>query len=597
MGTFKVKFLPADAEISVKSGTTILEAAAEAGVELEGPCGGKGTCGKCRVKLIGSGEEQWVHACQIGITKDLTVEIPQTEVSLYRKSDLTQAEFDIQLDPGVQKIYCQMSPPSIEDQDPDASRLLRRLGNDKLRIRVNVLRSLPTVIREYDLKVTVVIADNQVISIEPGDTANRLFGLAIDIGTTTVVAALVNMLTGETVATASATNTQSIFGADVISRIEHVMQQERGLEQLNRRIIGVINQLTLKLTKAANIDSTEIYQATVVGNTTMSHLFLGLDPSNLSTSPFIPVSAGLVDTECRELGLVISPHAPVYVLPNIAGYVGADTVGVILSTNMDQGKGVRLAVDIGTNGEIVLFCNGDLFTCSTAAGPAFEGAQIQFGMRAADGAIEKVCITDDVHLKVIGDGAVRGICGSGLIDTVAELVRIGIIDNTGRMLTREQAGHFPSSISKRLETNHLGNCFILAFTEETGSEPVILTQKDVRELQLAKAAVNAGILILLSEAGLTSAEIEEVLLAGAFGSYIDKESALKIGLLPPVSAEKIRPVGNAAGTGAKLALLSSAMRLWSVKIAQKVRHVELSTRRDFQDKFMDGLGFGSGGIG
>ncbi len=591
MDTLNLRFLPTNTEVSVKPGTTVMEAAAEAGVEIEGPCGGKGTCGKCRVKVVKEGEGQWVQACRMPVTENLTIEIPQTEVSLYRKSELTKSALDIEIVPGVRKVFCQLEPPSIQDQAPDAARLLAALGNDDLKFKVNVLRTIPQTLRAEGFKVTAVLGYEQVLAIEPGDTESTLYGLAVDIGTTTVVTSLVNMVTGETVATASATNTQNIFGADVISRIEHVMQQPRVLEQLNRRVVGVINQLIVKLTQAAEITPGTIYQAAIVGNTTMSHLFLGLDPSYLATAPFIPVTAHLIEAEAKELGLAILPEAPVFVLPNIAGYVGADTVGVILATGIDQTMGIRLAVDIGTNGEIVLARDGDLLTCSTAAGPAFEGAQIQFGMRAAAGAIEGVKLTDGVHLKVIEGAPVKGICGSGLMDAIAEFVRVGIIDSTGRMLTQEAAGHLPPFLSQRLGTTSKGNYFILASAEETGSEEVILTQKDVSELQLAKAAVRAGIQILLSEAELTYEEIDEVLLAGAFGNYIDKSSALILGLLPPVPLEKIKSVGNAAGAGAKLALLSLAIRQRAKIVAKQVRHIELSTRQDFQDHFVDGLGF------
>lgn len=591
METFKVRFLPTNTEVTVNAGTTVMEAATESEVEIEGPCGGKGTCGKCRVRLVNEGEGRWDQACRIPVTENLTVEIPQTEVSLNRKSELTKGVLDTEIDPGVRKIYCRLEPPSIQDQVPDATRLLEVLENDDLKFKLNVLHAIPQTLRADDFKVTVVLGYEQVLAIEPGDTESILYGLAVDIGTTTVVASLVNMVTGETVATASATNTQNIFGADVISRIEHVMQEPRGLQQLNQRVVGVINQLIVKLTQTAEIESGTIYQAAIVGNTTMSHLFLGLNPSYLATSPFIPVTAHLIEAEAKELGLAILPEAPVFVLPNIAGYVGADTVGVILATGIDQTTGVRLAVDIGTNGEIVLAHDGHLLTCSTAAGPAFEGAEIQFGMRAAAGAIESVKLTDDVHLKVIEDAPVKGICGSGLMDAVAEFVRVGIIDSTGRMLTQEDAGHLPPFLSQRLGTNSKGNYFILASAEETGSEVVILTQKDVRELQLAKAAVRAGIQILLSEADLTYEEIDEVLLAGAFGNYIEKTSALTLGLLPPVPQGKIKSVGNAAGAGAKLALLSSEIRQRAKTVAKQVRHIELSTRKDFQDQFVNGLGF------
>lgn len=592
MDAFKVtvNFLPAKAEVQVENGSTVMEAAVEAGIELEGPCGGKGTCGKCRVKLLGGDREETVLACRTPVSRDLVVEIPQLEVSLQRKSELTQSELDFQLNPGMQKVFLKLEQPSLEDQSPDATRLGRALGLERLNMPMDVLRNLHLSLREENFEVTATVANGQILKVEAGNTSGRLYGLAVDIGTTTVVASLVNLLTGETLATASATNAQNIFGADVIARIEHVMNDTRGLEHLNKRVVGVINRLLAKLAQAAEVSPEEIMQIAVVGNTTMSHLFLGLDPTYLASSPFIPITAHLVRVEAQDLGLKIFAHAPVYMLPNIAGYVGADTVGVILSTGVHKQEGIRLAVDIGTNGEIVLAASGKLWTCSTAAGPAFEGAQIQFGMRAATGAIEKVKIDQDVHLSIIGKAPAKGICGSGLMDLVSELVKAGIVDESGRMLNREHAEHLPETLRSRLDRNDAyGTHFVLA--SEPGHEPVVITQKDVRELQLAKAAVYAGIQILLKEAGLRVDDLDQVLLAGAFGSYIDKESALTLGLLPPVTPDKIVSVGNAAGAGAKFALLSADLRQEAEDLARRVIHVELSTRPDFQEFFMDALGF------
>jgi Uncharacterized metal-binding protein len=578
-------------EHKVTKDMTIMQAAAEAGIELEGPCGGKGTCGKCRVKIIDKGKEERVLACRTKIEADMTVEIPNAEVSLYRKSDLSRGESVINIEPGIKKVYHEIETPSLSDQASDADRLLRALNSEDTILDISVLRSLTQILHQQKFRVTTVLADNNVIAVEPGNTTARIFGLAVDIGTTTVVGSLVNLINGETLATASATNAQNIFGADVISRIEHVMQNPKGLEQLNRRVIDVINRIIKKVTKEAKVQEQEIYRAAVVGNTTMSHLFLCLDPTYLASSPFIPVNNNMVQAQARDLELNILPSAQVYILPNIAGYVGADTVGVILATEIDHGTGVRVAVDIGTNGEIVLAHDGKLLTCSTAAGPAFEGAQIQFGMRAANGAIEKVKIEDDVKLGIIGNVPAIGICGSGLLDAVSELARVGVIDQTGRLKSEDQADGLPDCLRQRLGKNENGSYFVLAKGEQAENGPVLITQKDVRELQLAKGAVHAGIEILLTEENLNVEDIDQVLLAGAFGNYIDKKSALTIGLLPKVDPERVLSVGNAAGNGAKLALLSATVRKRAVKVAKQVKHIELSTRLDFQERFLDALGF------
>lgn len=333
---------------------------------------------------------------------------------------------------------------------------------------------------------------------------------------------------------------------------------------------------------------------TMVGNTTMSHLFMKIDPTYLAVSPFIPVVSERVWFEARELNIEIAPQAPVYVTPSVAGYVGGDTIGVIMSTDIYQKKGIYLAIDIGTNGELVLSRDGEMASCSTAAGPAFEGAQIKFGMRAADGAIEKVTILEngEVEIGVIGNQPPKGICGSGLMDVVSEMARAGVIDSTGRLCTAENPGDLPPALQKRLGSNEeYGPYFILSFAEDNMGEEVVLTQKDVRELQLAKAALAAGIQVLLQHFNLSAQDLDEVLLAGAFGSYINKYSALGIGLLPAIDANKINSVGNAAGTGARMELISQEIRQEAEKVARRVEHLELSTRADFQEYFINCLSF------
>lgn len=592
---FRVVFLPDNTEIQVEAGKSVLQAAGIAGVELDGPCGGRGTCGKCRVRVLNEkGVYQWALACKTEIDRDMTVEIPQLEVSLHRKNDLSLAELNVSIDPGIRKRVVTVSRPSLENQHPDAERLLNALDST-LEIRTEALRSLPKAVRDKKSKglVTTVVSENKVLAVEPGDSSDKLYGIAVDIGTTSVVVALMDLLTGETLGIASASNPQATFGADVIARIDHVIQNTDGLDQLHRRVVQVINRLTAKLAKDIEISPQEIYQMTVVGNTTMSHLFLKADPRNLASSPFIPVVSAAVLVEARELGIMIAPHATVYVTPSVAGYVGGDTIGVIMSTEIYKKEGIYLAIDIGTNGEIVLARNGELISCSTAAGPAFEGAQIKFGMRAANGAIERVIINDDdVEIKVIGNQPAKGICGSGLMDAVAEMVRVGVIEPNGRLLTREKASDLSPALQKRLGSNEdYGAYFVLSFAEDSLGEEVVLTQKDIREMQLAKAAIAAGIKVLLEQLNLSAQDIDQVLLAGAFGSYINKFSALGIGLLPPIEPDKISSVGNAAGAGARKELVSQDIRREAEKIARQVKHLELSCRADFQDQFVSSLNF------
>jgi uncharacterized 2Fe-2S/4Fe-4S cluster protein (DUF4445 family) len=592
---YHVTFLPGQIEMQVAAGKNILQAAGEAGVELDGPCGGNGTCGKCRVRVLNEkGIYKWALACRTEINRDMTIEIPQLEVSLHRKNELSLADLNVKINPGIRKKSVAVSVPSLENQYPDGERLLQALENNNLEIRLEALRSLPKAVRDRKAKgiVTAVIAGDRVLAVEPGDSSQKLYGIAVDIGTTSVVVALMDLITGDTLGIASAGNPQATFGADVIARIDHATHNPDGLEQLNRRVVQAINRLTEKLAKEVGISPQEIYQMTMVGNTTMTHLFLKADPTHLATAPFIPVVSEAVQVEAKELGINIAPHALVYVTPSIAGYVGGDTVGVIMSTDIYQKEGIYLAIDIGTNGEIVLTKNGTIISCSTAAGPAFEGAQIRFGMRAAQGAIERVVIKEDVEIKVIGNQPARGICGSGLMDAVAEMVQAGVIESNGRLLTREKAGHLPSTLQERLGTSEeYGAYFVLSYPENGLGEEVVLTQKDIRELQLAKAAIAAGIQVLLEQFDLTAQDIDEVLLAGAFGSYINKFSALGIGLLPPISPDKIKSVGNAAGAGARKFLISEEIRREAEIVARRVKHLELSCRADFQDRFVSLLGF------
>ncbi|MGI6684181.1 MAG: ASKHA domain-containing protein [Bacillota bacterium] len=591
----RVTFLPDNIQVEVTADKNILQAAGQAGVELDGPCGGNGSCGKCRVRVLNEkGVYQWALACRTQVNRDMTVEIPQLEVSLHRKNELSLADLNVKIDPGIIKKAVNVTAASLENQHSDGERLLNALDDNGLEIRLEALRSLPKAVRDKKAKglVTAVISQQQVLAVEPGDTKEKLFGIAVDIGTTSVVVALMNLITGETLGVASASNPQATFGADVIARIDHVNQNPEGLDQLNRRVIQVINRLAAKLAKDNGISPQSIYQMTVVGNTTMSHLFLKADPTNLATAPFIPVVSEAVQVEAKELGVDIAPHAKVYVTPSIAGYVGGDTIGVIMSTDLYKKEGIYLVIDIGTNGEIVLAKNGEMISCSTAAGPAFEGAQIRFGMRAAKGAIERVVIKDDVEIKVIGNQPAKGICGSGLMDAVAEMVQAGIIEASGRLLSKENAGHLPPGLQKRLGSSEdLGAYFILAYKEDSLGEEVVLTQRDIRELQLAKAAIAAGIQVLLEQLNLTIQEIDGVLLAGAFGSYINKFSALGIGLLPPIDPDRIYSVGNAAGAGARKFLVSKEMRQKAEKVARQVKHLELSARADFQDRFISSLSF------
>jgi len=604
-----ITFLPSEKVIQAPAGNSILQAAMTAGVEVVSTCGGKGTCGKCKVQILTGTPSQvteiekkflstseladgWVLACQHLLTKDTTVRLVEQKDVYKRKTDFAGV-LQTKAAPRVQKIAVRLTRPSVEDQTPDWDRLFAALPVTEIQFDRSVAASLPKVFRQGDFKVTAVLDGDRLLAVEPGDTVGRCFGVAIDVGTTTVVAYLLDLNEGTVVASGAVTNPQQVFGADVISRITHAAKSPDHLRELQAKVMVGLNNIVARLCQDRGIGSAEIYQAVVVGNTTMAHLFLGIDPTYLAPAPFIPVYRNSVEVRAHEIGLEILGTGTVIVLPNVAGYVGSDTVGVMLAAEADRLPGVSLIVDIGTNGEIILCGSNRILTCSTAAGPAFEGAEIRFGMRAAEGAIERVRIREDVELGIIGEGKARGICGSGLIDGIAEIFRVGVIGATGRFASEPaQLDKLPILVRQRLRKTERASEFVLVWGKDSASgEDIVLTQKDIREMQLAKGAIIAGIMILVQEMGVSSQEIDRVLLAGAFGNYINKESALGIGLLPSLALEKIATIGNAAGDGAKMALLSKHERARADLLARRAEHVELSTKKEFQAEFIKGLDF------
>lgn len=418
------------------------------------------------------------------------------------------------------------------------------------------------------------------------------YGIAFDLGTTTVSGTLWELGTAEFASSVSLPNYQSEYGSDVISRILFCNQSDENLFLMQQVLILCINDIIDELCMKNNIASVQITRITFVGNSTMSHLLLNISPRSLATIPFKPVFIDAQTLTSDELELRTHPQAELFLLPNIAGHVGSDTVGMLLSTRLFMLTGCHIAIDIGTNGEIVAIKDGKMLTCSTAAGPAFEGASIYHGMRAAAGAIEVVKYKNyDIKINTIDNQPPIGICGSGLIDAVSCLLKCGIIDRYGRMITREEAidAGMPQTLVRRLITFEENSSFILAFRDS--GDHIFLTQKDVREVQLAKGAILAGIQTLMKTLDMTTEELDSILLAGAFGNYIDKESALRIGLFPQLPVDKIIPVGNAAGTGASMALLSDNERILANEIARQVEHVELSRNMDFQEFYIKAMMF------
>lgn len=597
-------------EVSAPAGSNLLQVAAVAGIPIEGNCGGKGTCNKCRVKIKSDSRQlptavEMKHfsreklaggealACQRTVSEDMVVEVQYRKDVDFRKVHLEKNSLLDELNPCTRKVYVELVPPTLKDQTPDLERLLEALSGN-IKVSCRVISGLPRILRESGFRVTAVLVGERLAAVEPGDTTGRKFGIAFDIGTTTVVGYLVDFGSGRVLAASATGNPQKVYGADVISRINHASVGPEGLKQLQDKVVSAINDIINRLLAENGVKAQEVYEAAVVGNTTMSHLFLGIDPTYLAPAPFIPAFRQPVEVSPGELGLNIHPAGRVHVLPNISGYVGSDTVGMMLAARLDRREGICLALDMGTNGELVLVGRGRILTCSTAAGPAFEGAQIKDGMRAAEGAIEAVQIKEDgeVHLKVIGKAVPHGICGSGLIDAVAQLLKVGIINRSGRIQEPGKGVKLHSRLESRIRKGDGGYEFVLApGNDSSGGDDIVITQKDVRELQLAKGAILAGIRVLLLEMGITPDSITEILLAGAFGNYIKKESALAIGLLPEVPPHRIISVGNAAGEGAVLALMSKAEQERAFSLVRVAEYMELSGRQDFQNEFVDALYF------
>ena len=620
----KITFLPDKKNIEVNQGTTALEALERAGINIDTPCGGKGICGKCKI-LINTGittatpiEEELLSeeeikkgfrlACQAKLFKDTIIEVP-SEIRLdfkgvfssNLKGDIHRIKKNFALDSNLKKVFLGLEKPSLDDQRSDWERIkdglsLKKIENiSNLKISLPILKKIPLLIRKADFKITVTICNDEIMDLESDNTAKKSYGMAFDIGTTTVVGYLIDLGSGEELSAVAKTNPQIIHGDDVISRIGFAQQPKGGLEKLQKEIVITLNEIIRETTQKAEIDKSNIYETVIVGNTCMHHLFLGLNPIHLAPSPYIPVIKESLSLKVKDIpGLSLNPTANIYLLPNISAFVGADILAGILSTSMWKEDKTILLVDLGTNGEVVLGLKKKLWACSVAAGPAFEGARISSGMRAAEGAINKVKIDSKfIIYKVIEDGKVRGICGSGLIDLIAELLKLGLINKSGKLIGREEGNsELSEEIRKRIIKGQKGNKFLLVKGKETeNGKPLYLTQRDIREVQLAKAAIFAGIKILLKEVNIPLEDIQEILLAGAFGNFIDKKSAVRIGLLPNLPLKKIESVGNAAGRGAEITLCSNKMREVSEEISKKVKYVELSSRPDFQEEFIKAMIF------
>jgi len=610
-----VVFEPDGRTLRVPEGQTLMEAARAAGIHVESPCGGNGTCGGCRViiperappptevcrrELTGEELARSVRlACQVRVVTDLRVIVPQ-ETGLGDQKILTEgADLPVPLAPNVRKTAVHVPPPSVDDQRADAERLLDALadgGLADLAIDVRVVRDLPDRLRSFDFHPSVVVIGDQVVHLDRATAADACYGMAFDVGTTTLAGYLMDLVTGKVVAVASRANPQTAYGDDVIARIEYCGRVKAGPRTLQALVVGAMGEMVAEACRRASIKPSAVYEAAVVGNTTMNHLLLRLPVDQIARAPFVAASSSAHSVPASEVGLKIHPQGRVYTAPLVAGFVGADTVGVILATGMHEGDRLRMAIDIGTNGEIVLGTRERLLACSTAAGPAFEGARIRYGMRAATGAIDRVDIqAGRVVIHTIDDAPAVGLCGTGLIDAVAALLAAGVVGPTGIMKSGQELERAAPHLARRVSGADGDIAFMLAGKDETGGgHPILLTQRDIREVQLAKGAMAAGVHTLLGEFGATVDDVAEILLAGAFGNFIRPDRALAIGLLPRAPLGKVRFVGNAAGGGARMLLVNRNLRRVADDVARGVEHVELSQRPDFQMRFAEAMLFPGG---
>ncbi|MBI2553783.1 MAG: DUF4445 domain-containing protein [Candidatus Rokubacteria bacterium] len=611
--TIPLTVLPDNRRLQVAPGTTILKAAQAGGIDITATCGGRGRCTSCRVKFVQGTippptimdelqlgddlvREGYRLSCQCHVTEPITVQIaPPLDEQAFQILGADRRVQDVArvvIDAGISKQVVKVALPRQEHhQTSDLEELLVVIGRSTENISPTLLRELPATLRESGGEVKVTTFGRQVLAVEKGDTALMKFGLAVDIGTTSVVTTLIELESGEQLASVSSLNPQAVFGGDLMSRIAFAQFNPANLRKLQTRILGLLNQHVEEIVRQSGVLAKWIYKVVVVGNTCMHHVLLGIDPSYVGLAPYAPVMRHPLVLPARELFLKVNPEARVCLLPIVAGFVGADAVAVALATRLYESSEIRIAVDIGTNGEVLLGSKTHLWACSAPAGPALEGAQIRHGMRGALGAIDRVAFADDVEVHTIGEAAALGICGSGIIDALAGMLDAGVIDHTG-LIQVENRDRLPPRLRERVVLRGEERQFILVRAGEAGAAAEIaLTQDDVRQVQLAKGAIASGVAMLQHVAGIPNDQIAELMLAGGFGNYLSIKSALRIGLIPPLPVEKIRYVGNAAALGAQLCLVSEAERQRAERIARSIEHLSLAAHPDFQDVFVECMNF------
>lgn len=568
--------------LSCRGDQTLLKALTDAGIFLEASCGGRGSCGKCRLEVVGG---QVCLACQTYPGGDVTVRLTAAAVS--NKGELL-GEYADDGRPLLRKQVLAPVYPTLADSHALQTMIACCLPATSGSGDLAVMRQLGQAAAARPARLTVTVAGDEIIAVEAGDTADRLYGLAFDIGTTTVVGVLVDINHRRVIATAARTNPQAAYGADVVSRIAAATPPD-GLAAQARIIRQCLNGIVGELCAGQGIDPNNLYAATIAGNSTMEHLLLAVSPASLAAPPYVAVFRHMAPLPAAAIDLAINPAGRVILLPNIASFVGADTTAAVLATGQDAAAEPSLLIDLGTNGEMVLAGRNRMLACSTACGPAFEGACIRDGMRAAPGAIDDVAVdaAGTVTVRTIGGAKPAGLCGSGIVKAVAELLKLKVITASGRFA---DSAAVPAGLAGRLRQRDGQREFVLVEgAESAGGSDIAVTQNDIRQIQLVKSAICSGVELLIEEAG--PADGMPVYLAGAFGNYLDTGSALAIGLLPGFRPEQVRPVGNAAGIGAVQVLLSAEKLARCRQIADRIEYLELAGRADFQTRFLENLVF------
>ena len=606
--------LPDDIWVRVKHEPTIYEALEKTNLDLDSECGGLGTCGKCKIRVItpiGPPDQQEKKlltpaelengirlACRTRIKKSLVVHSdighdPSTMFQILKHG----LQPDYEIDPLVDIKPLTLAPPDLQGPDSDFFRLRSALGTSyrNLKITYRCLANLYRNLRSTGFSGEALLHRQCLLAWSPQGSPNGRFGIIFDIGTTTLVGKLIDLEQGHEVGVISRLNSQTRYGNNVIRRIQYIRESKNGLQRLRRFLMNDLNAISRRLAAANGIQSQNIYVAVAAGNTTMQHILLGLDPSGIAEAPFTPVITEGVTFPTQHLGLDLHPDAMFYVMPAKSGYIGGDLMSFILSSGVaEQDDRLILGLDLGTNGELFLGNRSRLLTCSAAAGPALEGSRIVHGMIAKSGAIESVRMQEDqLKYNVIGNIKPKGICGSGLVDLVGILLHHGVVDREGLLGPAgiDEAGTVFASRLLRPEGSAIHNFLVASSEESFDGRTIVLYQKDIRELQLAKAAVAGGIEIMMQQLGVTVDDIDQIYLAGALGNYVHPLSAMRIGLLPPVDPQKVITLGNAASTGAAMVLLSKKKWQQASAIADQVEHVELSLHRGFYDAFVNAMDF------